>query len=146
MSLLEILDKNLIKVPLTSATADGVIEELISLYADEHQIGESRKSELIKAVKDREALGSTAMPCGIAIPHAKVDSIEKSAVMIGISRIPVDFGSPARIFFLVLVRSDNPSEHIQLLSSIARISSSQIFLRMLSSARSADEVYQLFFE
>ena len=102
------------------------------------------------AILDRESQGSTAVGNGIAIPHARIKGIEKSAVIIGISRLPIDFGGAdgkdSRIFFLVLAPSDNPSEHIQILASIAKVCSSDIFVRMLQSSKTKDDVYTLFFD
>ena len=125
MALLDAIKKNLIKVPLVSTDKDGVIEE-------------------------REMLGSTALENGIAIPHAKIEGLDKVSVVIGISRLPVAFGAPdgkgTNVFFLVLAPPENPSEHIQILSSIAKACSSQLFMRMLLSSKTKEDVYNLFFE
>ena len=148
MTLLETLDKDLIKVPLSSAEGNSVIDELVGLYAAKYGLSDSQSAAIADKVKAREALGSTAMENGIAIPHAKIDGLGKPAVMIGVSRLPIDFGGdkPSTIFFLVLAPSENPSEHIQILSSIAKVCSSDLFVRMLSSSKTRDDVYQLFFD
>ena len=148
MALLDAIKKNLIKVPLVSTDKDGIIEELATLYASEEGLSEDKRKEIISTIEEREMLGSTAMENGIAIPHARFSDIKKNAVMIGVSRLPVAFGGKegTRIFFLVLASDDNPSEHIQLLSSIAKVASSQLFVRMLLSSKNADDVYRLFFE
>lgn len=148
MTLLETLDKDLIKVPLSSAEGNSVIDELVGLYAAKYGLSDAQAAAIADKVKAREALGSTAMENGIAIPHARFSDIKKNAVMIGVSRLPVAFGGKegTRIFFLVLASDDNPSEHIQLLSSIAKVASSQLFVRMLLSSKNADDVYRLFFE
>ena len=150
MALLDAIKKDLVKVPLTSSTRDGVIDELVSLYASATGIGDGRKKEIVNLVLTREALGSTAMENGIAIPHAKVSGLDRPAVVIGISRVPVAFGAPdgkgTNVFFLVLAPEDNPAEHIQILSSIAKACSSQLFLRMLMSSKTKEDVYNLFFE
>ena len=150
MALLEAIRKDLIKVPLSSMDRDGVLSELVSLYADVKGLPEGKKKEILSSVEAREMLGSTAMENGIAIPHAKVDGLDEASVVIGITRLPVAFGAPdgkgTSVFFLVLAPSDNPSEHIQILSSIAKACSSQLFMRMLLSSKTKDDVYNLFFE
>ena len=148
MTLLETLDRDLIKVPLSSADGSSVIDELVGLYAAKQGLLQAEASSIAAAVKAREALGSTAMENGIAIPHAKLHGLARNAVVIGISRIPVPFGGKegTRVFFLVLARDDSPAEHIQLLSSIAKVASSQLFVRMLLSSKTPQDVYQLFFE
>ena len=148
MTLLESLDKNLIKVPLSSADGNAVIDELVSLYASEKNLLPSDEKAIADAVKERERLGSTAMENGIAIPHAKVDGLKAPAVMVGVSKLAIDFGGekPSTIFFLVLAPAENPAEHIQILSSIAKLCSSDLFVRMLSSSKTKDDAYQLFFD
>ena len=148
MTLLDIIDKNLVIVPLTSSRRDDIIADLVNLYADRNGLSDEQRQYVIRAVTDRENMASTAMEKGVAIPHAKIPFLKKSAIVIGISRIPVDFGGKEKsgIFFLVLAPKDNPSEHVQILSSIAKAASSQLFVRMLLSSKTKDDVYQLFFE
>lgn len=146
--LLEIIDKDLIINPLTSAKRDEIIAELVDLYARRKGLSPAQRDEAVKAVIEREELASTAMEKGIAIPHAKLSFLEDNALVIGVSRIPVDFGGEqrSRIFFLLLASADKPSEHIQILSSIAKLCSSDVFVRLLSSAKTPSDVYQLFFD
>lgn len=148
MAFLETIDKDLIKVPLTAKDGKGVIEELVGLFADKNGLSQKDRERIVFSVMERESLGSTAIENGIAIPHAKIEGLSKAAVMIGISRLPIDFGGdrPSSVFFLVLAPADNPAEHIQILSSIAKVCSSTLFVRMLSASRSKEDVYQLFFD
>lgn len=148
MGLIDIIRKDLIIVPLKSSKKEDIIYDLVSLYCEKNNLDETRKAEIVKAVLDRELIASTAMDKGIAIPHAKIPGLKDSAVVIGISRLPVDFGGAEKsnIFFLLLASQDKPTEHIQILSSIAKLCTSDLFVRMLSASKSADEVYQLFFD
>ena len=61
MTLLEAIDKSMIKVPLTAASGKEVVEELVSLYADREGLLPGRKDEIISLIMARESLGSTAM-------------------------------------------------------------------------------------
>lgn len=148
MGLVDIVRKDMIIVPLTSSTGEAVIHDLVDCYCRGAGLGPEAGSQIEKAVLDREAVASTAMEKGIAIPHAKIPFLKESALVIGISRLPVDFGGAEKtnIFFLVLANGENPTEHIQILSSVAKLCSSDVFVRMLASSKSADDVYQLFFD
>lgn len=148
MGLVDIVRKDMIIVPLTSSTREAVIHDLVDCYCRGAGLGPEAGSQIEKAVLDREAVASTAMEKGIAIPHAKIPFLKESALVIGISRLPVDFGGAEKtnIFFLVLANGENPTEHIQILSSVAKLCSSDVFMRMLASSKSADDVYQLFFD
>lgn len=148
MAFLEAIDKNLIKVPMTARNGREAIEELVRLYAEAEKLSEKETETITSLVLDRERLGSTAMENGIAIPHAKIEGLKKASVVIGVSRLPIDFGGekPTTIFFLVLAPAENPAEHIQILSSIAKVCSSTLLVRMLASSKTKEDVYQLFFD
>ena len=148
MGLLDVINKDMIIVPMTSSTREGVIKDLVERYCTVKGLSEKDEEDIYSHIMQREELGSTAMGHGIAIPHCKLDSIKEPAVVIGISRLPIDFGGEekSKIFFLVLASKEKPTEHVQLLASIARVCSSEVFVRLLSSAKTPQEVYQLFFD
>lgn len=148
MGLPEIIKKELIIVPMTSSDKEGVIKDLVARYAEYAGIDEKREAEIYDGIMAREALGSTAMGKGIAIPHCKIEGVKSPVVVIGISRLPIDFGGEekSQIFFLVIASSENPTEHIQVLASIARVCSSDVFVRLLSAAKTPADVYQLFLD
>ena len=148
MTLMDVLDKNLIRVPLEHSTKIGIIEELVDLITG-GQAGQAH-DEILRAVMDREALGSTGLADGIAIPHAKTGAVSNVKVAVGISRLPIDFqaqdGKPSQFFFLVLAPEKESAAYIEVLASIARATASPVFRRLLGNARSADEVVRLFLD
>jgi len=150
MNVLDVLDKNLVKVPLMHTDKRGIINELVEVVAKAKGYSTQQFEQILDAVLNRESLGSTGIGNGIAIPHAKTDVVEQVVMVVGISRFPVDFDSPdgqkSRIFFLVLAPSKQASAHVELLASIARTCTSQVFRRMLEQARDNEEVVRLFME
>ena len=79
----------------------------------------------------RESLGSTAIGQGIAIPHAKSDSVTKLVAAFGLSKKGVDFdsldGEPVNIFFLLLAPQDSAGPHLKALARIARLLKDKYF-------------------
>ncbi|KAF5042152.1 MAG: PTS sugar transporter subunit IIA [Spirochaetales bacterium] len=150
MNILDVLDKNLVKVPLMHTDKRGIINELVEVIAKAKGYSTQQFEQILDAVLNRESLGSTGIGNGIAIPHAKTDVVKQVVMVVGISRFPVDFDSPdgqkSRIFFLVLAPSKQASAHVELLASIARTCTSQVFRRMLEQARDSEEVVRLFME
>lgn len=148
MTLTDVLEKDLIIVPLIGTTKSAVIEELVSRLTQHKKL--ANKDEILKAVLEREELGSTGLADGIAIPHAKTKAVERIYLVVGVSPQGVDFdaldGEPSNYFFLVLAPLTESSAHIEVLSSIARTTASPSFKRLLSASKSADEVYSLFFD
>ncbi|MGE4585104.1 MAG: PTS sugar transporter subunit IIA [Sphaerochaeta sp.] len=150
MNILDVLDKNLVKVPLLHTDKKGIITELVEVVAKAKGYSTQQFDDILEAVFDRESLGSTAIGNGIAIPHAKTEVMDHVCLVVGISRFPVDFDSPdgqkSRIFFLVLAPPQEASAHVELLASIARSCTSQVFRRMLEQSRDSEEVVRLFME
>ena len=79
----------------------------------------------------REALGSTAIGQGVAIPHAKSDCVEKLVAAFGLSKKGVDFdsldGEPAYIFFLLVAPQDSAGPHLKALARISRLLKDKYF-------------------
>ncbi len=150
MNLLDVLDKDLVKVPLTASDKQGIITELVEVVAKAKGYSNSQFEDILESVRNRESLGSTGIGNGIAIPHAKTNVIKHVMLVVGVSRFPVEFDSPdgqkSRLFFMVLAPSSEASAHVELLASIARTCTSNVFRRMLEQAKDKDEVVRLFME
>ncbi|MFA5468707.1 MAG: PTS sugar transporter subunit IIA [Sphaerochaetaceae bacterium] len=145
MTLTEILAKEYIKVPLQAKGKNGIIEELVDLLVKNRP--SYKKEEILGAVLAREALGSTGLADGVAVPHAKTTAVDRIALVMGISPEPVDFkaqdGKGSQLFFLVLAPEKESSAYIELLASIARATASPVMRRLMSKASSSDEVLSL---
>ena len=148
MALLDRISAKVVKVPLVSTTKEGVIRELVSLLVDAGTIADAAAS--VEAVLAREALGSTGLQNGIAVPHAKTVAVADLAVAIGISPKGVSFASldglPSHLFFLLLAPPDKSGPHIEALAEIARLTRSTAFTRVLRAAANAEEVISIFRE
>jgi fructose-specific phosphotransferase system IIA component len=148
MALLDLVTPEIVKIPLDSTTKDAVIRELIGVLVDAGQI--SDQQAVYDAVLAREALGSTGLEAGIAVPHAKTDSVSELTIAIGISPAGLDYealdGEPSRLFFLMLAPPDQSGPHIEALAEIARATRSKAFCRALLSSETPDEVVELFRE
>ncbi|MFA7672201.1 MAG: PTS sugar transporter subunit IIA [Sphaerochaetaceae bacterium] len=145
MTIADVLDKDLIKVPLESTTKHAILEELIDLLVSKRK--NLNREELLAAVLARETLGSTGLVDGIAIPHAKTSAIDSIALVLGITKEAIDFdsqdGKGTQFFFLVLAPEQESSAYIEVLASIARATSSPYLRRLLALAKSPSDVLEL---
>jgi fructose-specific phosphotransferase system IIA component len=145
MALIDLISPEVVKVPLVGVTKAEVIRELAQLLLDAGRIAELES--VYDALLTREALGSTGLELGVAVPHAKTKAVRQLTAAIGIAPQGVDFqsadGQPSRLFFLLLAPPDQSGPHIQALAEIARLSKSPTFLRLLSGASSPQEVAEL---
>lgn len=102
-------------------------ESAIDVMARELSAASRLDAVMVKsALIERERLGSTSVGNGFAIPHCKLQDLGEIVVALARFDEGVDFGdankhAAARFFFLVLSPPDQPAEHLQVLSQIARI-------------------------
>jgi len=145
MALADLIRPEVVKVPLVGKTKNEVIRELVQLLLDAGRITELES--VYDALLTREALGSTGLEQGIAVPHAKTRAVHRLTAAIGIAPQGVDFqsadGEPSKLFFLLLAPPDQSGPHIQALAEIARLAKSATFLRLLAGASSGTEVAAL---
>ncbi len=145
MALADLIRPEVVKVPLVGKTKNEVLRELVQLLLDAGRIGELES--VYDALLAREALGSTGLEQGVAVPHAKTRAVRRLIAAIGIAPQGVDFqsvdGQPSRLFFLLLAPPDQSGPHIQALAEIARLAKSATFLRLLAGASSGQEVTDL---
>jgi PTS system nitrogen regulatory IIA component len=81
--------------------------------------------EVVTALLEREALGSTSVGDGFAIPHCKIHGLNRIAIALARLKSGVEFGgdngTPVSFLFVVLSPPDQPAAHLQVLSQIARV-------------------------
>ena len=137
MKIMDFLNENAVTANISSTTKEEVIAELISLLASAQVIKD--KDKLIKILLEREALGSTGIGEGVAIPHGKSESVKELVAAFGISQKGVNFdsldGEPVYIFFLLVAPEDSAGPHLKALARISRILKDKYFRDTLKSAK-----------
>lgn len=107
---------------LDARDRDAVVEELATRIARVLTTLSAR--ELASGFAARERLGSTALGGGLAVPHCKVEGIQRAYLAVGLSRHGIEFGSadgaPVHVFFAVLSPLRAPATHLRLLAAISR--------------------------
>ena len=148
MALIDLISPEVVKVPLASKNKPEVLRELVQVLKDAGKIKDFDR--VLDAIHKREDLGSTGLELGIAVPHAKTDSVQSLTLSIGISQQGIDFnaldGKPSHLFFLMLAPPSQSGPHIEALAEIAKLSKSRAFCDSLIHSRTAEEVVNLFRE
>ncbi|MCD4780753.1 MAG: cation:proton antiporter [Candidatus Omnitrophica bacterium] len=133
---------------LRSHNKNDVIEELTDLLIKSGQLTFKQRRRVIKDLLEREALMSTGMQDGIAIPHAKTAAVKHMYIAIGIKRKGVEFNSldkkPAQIFVLTVVPKDSPEPYLKFISDITRFLANEENRRRILTADKNIELYNIF--
>jgi mannitol/fructose-specific phosphotransferase system IIA component (Ntr-type) len=140
--LTELLSPDRVVVPLTARDKAGVIAELTRHLVDHSGGG---FDEVLGAVEEREAVLSTGIGFGVAIPHARSSAVRELSVVCGLSSEPVPFdsidGEPVRLFFLIVGPESSAGQHVKLLSRIARLVRRDNLRQQLCEAGTPQEFY-----
>ena len=96
----------------------------------------------VEALVERERLGSTGFGGGIAIPHGKVDGLERVHGMVVRLAEPVDYKAvdkmPVDLLFLLLSPPDRGADHLRALAAISRAVRDGATVERLRGARDRD--------
>lgn len=136
------------RVALPGFTKDEVIREMVGIVlANGRDLVEG---DVLDAVFQRETQMSTGMKNGIAIPHAKVDSVTRLHAAVAVSAKPVDFesldGLPARIFVMTISPTAQTGPHLQFLAEVSALLADEEFRRGVLAAKDRDELLRVFCE
>lgn len=147
MKITEFLCKGAVTNDLNATSKEDVISELVTLLVESNVIEKKSKNKVIDALMAREALGSTAIGQGIAIPHAKSESTDTLVAALGISKKGVHFdsldGEPAYIFFLLVAPIDSAGPHLKALARVSRLLKDKFFRDSLKNTKSHKEILEL---
>lgn len=141
----QLLRADTVRVGLPGSTKDEVLTALLELVGNDPAVVDP---EIVQAdVLEREALMSTGVGQGLALPHAKTRGVDDAVAAFAVSRYPVDFGSiddqPVQLFFLLLAPESARSQHIKVLSRISRLMNRTDIREALLAAQSSEEVLEI---
>lgn len=148
MKITEILGPDAVVEELGSNTKAGVLEELASVI--EKVSGLAVKEQLVRALEEREKLGSTGIGDGVAIPHGKLRDVKVMMAAFGRSSRGVDFqsidGKPAHIFFMLVAPEEMTSLHLKALARISRLLREPERRKTFIEAQTREDIYRLISE
>jgi mannitol/fructose-specific phosphotransferase system IIA component (Ntr-type) len=128
---------------LDAENAETALEAVAERVGREVSVPASR---IVRALLDRERMGSTSVGDGFAIPHCKLNGL--NTIFIALARLDdaIDFKAPdgrgIEFIFVVLSPPDQPAAHLQVLSQIARVLKRTELRRSLLKASSPEAVVE----
>jgi mannitol/fructose-specific phosphotransferase system IIA component (Ntr-type) len=132
-------------VQLKARTKDAVLEEIVRAVQGSPDVKDM--PGLLSAVREREALLSTGIGLGIAIPHARIASVTRFVVAVGRCTHGIEFGSidgkPVSIVVLIAGPQDAQKPYLELLAQISRRLKLAEVRERITGGASADEVVRL---
>jgi len=139
--LTDLLSPSRVRIPFKAEDKEAVIRQLVELFAAD--AGVARADDVLRAVQEREAVLSTGVGNGVAIPHGKSPAVAELGMAVGLLESPVDFealdGQPVRLVFLLVGPETAAGAHIKALSRISRLVRHPEIRERLFAVRDAGE-------
>lgn len=140
----DLLSVNCIECDLQVRSKKKVLENISDILVRNRP--DLNSVDVFSCLLDREKLGSTGIGYGVAIPHGRLKD-EATAIGAfvrlaeGVTFDAID-GEPVDLFFALLVPEKSTKEHLEILSTLAKMFSDQSFCQQLRLLKDNDELYR----
>ncbi len=145
MHLRDYLSKEFIFILEPSTNKDAFLDQLARRVAE--RLEKPIHRVIYDRLCEREAMGSTGIGNGVAIPHATIEGLEAPFCVIAKIRAGVEFkaldDALVHIVFLLLSPPNKIGSHLRLLARIARLLMNEDFVRRVIEATGTAEVFSL---
>lgn len=145
MKITDMLPREAVKADLQASDKQGVIEEMSEVMVRSTVLDD--KEGIAQVLMEREALGSTGIGLNVAIPHAKLQGVDRLIAALGRSKEGVDFGAvdgqPVRLFFILISEVNSAGIHLKALAKISRLLKNDETREALISCDSSGEMYDI---
>lgn len=106
--------------------------------------------QLLEALMERERLGTTGVGHGIAIPHARLDQLDKVVGIFARLDQPIDFEAlddqPADLIFMLLAPNSADADSLKALARVSRVLRDVGLQKRLRQTKDAGAVYRMLTE
>ena len=139
MNLSDFLDFDSIRLDLGAGNKRNALNQMSQVAAQRLGVD---PGQIADAIAERERLGSTGFGGGVAIPHGKLDKVDRIYGIVARLAHPIDYkaidGEKVDLIFLLLSPPDAGAEHLKALAAISRLVRNGTTVEKLRGARSRD--------
>ena len=139
MLLSKFLDFEAIRVDLAVNNKRQLINQLAQIAGARLSLDPALIAD---AIVERERLGSTGFGAGVAIPHGKLNGLDRIYAVLARLSTPIDYkaidGGKVDLVFLLLSPPDTGAEHLKALAAVSRLARNGATVEKLRGARSRD--------
>ena len=145
MKIVEFIKPDSIFVDVDVDSKKNLFKQISNIFSKEDS---DKGSVIIEKLNERERLGSTGIGNGVAIPHSKINSIEKTKVIFLKLKSAIDFSASDKIdvdlIFVILAPKNCQSEHLLVLSSISSFLRKKSIIQRFRDLKKPMELHNFF--
>ncbi|HGJ1855719.1 TPA: fructose-specific PTS transporter subunit EIIC [Streptococcus pneumoniae] len=146
MKIQDLLRKDVMLLDLQATEKTAVIDEMIKNLTEHGYVTDFETFK--EGILAREALTSTGLGDGIAMPHSKNAAVKEATVLFAKSNKGVDYesldGQATDLFFMIAAPEGANDTHLAALAELSQYLMKDGFADKLRQATSADQVIELF--
>lgn len=126
------------------------MEDTINIMIDKAlDLGKIKsKAEFLEAILEREEIVSTGIGLGVAIPHAKLKSIDNFFIILGLTKSGLDWDAidrkPVKAVFLIGGPENKQQEYLKIVSRIMLLVKNNEKREILFNENSYDQIKEIF--
>lgn len=106
------------------------------------------EDRVFEALLEREALGSTGLGSGVAVPHARLEGLDRVRAVFVRLDTPVPYDAvddrPVDLLFALFAPPRDGAEHLRALAAVSRALRSPEMREQLRQAHTVDAIHALF--
>jgi PTS system nitrogen regulatory IIA component len=144
MNIGDLLDRGAVAPRVSAANKRQALSVIAEIAARSFGL---KAPQVLEALTEREAAGSTGVGQGVAVPHARLAGLTRlRAVFVRLEQ-PVEFEAvddrPVDLLFALFAPPQASGEHLRALARVSRLMRQSDIREQLRQARSADAIHAL---
>ncbi|MFV2056637.1 MAG: PTS IIA-like nitrogen regulatory protein PtsN [Thiohalomonadales bacterium] len=146
MEIHDILSPDRIVCDLDASSKKRALEKISDMLSNDSSL-DIAPQEVCESLIAREKLGSTGIGCGVAIPHGRLKSANKTLAAFvrlhkGIDYDAID-NKEVDLIFALLVPENSTEDHLQILAELAEMFSNSEILEKLRNTNDSQSLCQV---
>ena len=121
MDITRILKPEAVRLLSAASSKKRLFHELGGIVESVYGVDQSRA---VEALQVREALGPTGVGSGVALPHARLDDLDRVVGALVVMETPIDFDAvdrqPVDLAFALFAPQDAGVDHLKALALVSR--------------------------
>lgn len=137
---------------LHASSKKQLFQEMASKLLENSELSDSKIAirDIVAGAMERERLGTTGVGTGVALPHARIDGIDKVYVAFARLETPLDYDAiderPVDLVALLIAPENAGGAHLRALAKVSRRLRRQDMRQRLRSAPNAESLYTILTE
>lgn len=146
MRLVDYLDRKLIFLELQASSKEEAITEIVNRMKKSNAIQD--ENSVLEEIFSRESRGGTSLGNGVAIPHARVKTVDHIVLAMARLSSAVRFSAedrqPVRFVFILVTPLEKLNEYLKVLAGLAKFMKDKKLLKRLFAIDSIESAWELF--